>query len=107
MQRAAALGRERKHALHIRLRLLQKRLPARVALHAGVFMVVQPGAAQLGIFHGKAQRLDQVQVAPCIGGQANDIAGVGRNLRLIQHDMKHGCQVYALMRSRRQTRPCK
>lgn len=30
-----------------------------------------------------------MQLQAGVGAEANDIAGVGRDLRLIQHDMKH------------------
>jgi hypothetical protein len=33
-----------------------------------------------------------VQLGACVGGQANDIARVGRNLRLVEDNLKHMTQ---------------
>ncbi|MNR67286.1 hypothetical protein D3C85_1911990 [compost metagenome] len=52
-------------------------------------MVIQAGAAQALIVHLEAQRFDQVQLAAGIGAQADDVAGVRRNLGLEQNDMEH------------------
>ena len=73
-----------------RLCALQKGLPAGVYLQRGVFVVVQPGAAQLLVVQAKTQRLDQMQRAAGIGRQTDDVAGIGRNFRLVQQDIEHG-----------------
>ena len=39
---------------------------------------------------GETERMDQVQGTAGVGAQAYDVAGVGRDLRLIQNDMKQG-----------------
>src|SRR6185295_10516706 len=46
-------------------------------------------APQLAVFHGEAQRLDQVQARAGVGGQPDHVAGVGRNLRIDQDDVEH------------------
>ena len=56
----------------------------------GKFVIIQPGAAQLLMFHVKPQRFDQVQLHAGIGAEADDIAGVGRNFRFKQDNMEHG-----------------
>lgn len=52
--------------------------------------IIQPGAAHPGVINGKSQRFDQVQTRARIGAQADHIAGIGRNLRLVEDDMEHG-----------------
>ena len=78
------------HALALRLTGLKEDVPAGVAGHIGVLVIVQSGAAHMPVFHGKAQRLDQMQAAARIGGQTDDIARVGRDLGRHKNDMKHG-----------------
>ena len=52
-------------------------------LDAGVFVVIQPGAAQLFVFQREAEWLDQVQGAAGIGGETNDVTGVGGDFGLV------------------------
>ena len=54
---------------------------------AGTFP--NPGALQQAVLHREAQRLDQMQMAARVGAEADDVAGVRRNLRLEQDDMEH------------------
>lgn len=86
-KRAAAFGGECKHALLYGLCTLQKVLPVGIALHIGVFVIVQSGTAHVAVFHGKSQRFDQVQVAAGIGGQADDVTCVGWNFRVDKDDV--------------------
>jgi len=58
----------------------------------GVLMVVETGALQLFVFQGESERLDQMQPAAGVGAEADDIAGVGRDFRLVQDNIKH-CMV--------------
>ena len=58
-------------------------------LQRGVLVVVQPGALELLVLQGEAQRRDQVQPRPGVGAQADDVAGVGRNFGLEQDDVEH------------------
>lgn len=55
----------------------------------GPFVVIQAGTLELAVIQRKAERMEQMQTAAGIGAKAYDIAGVGRNLRLIQDNMKH------------------
>ncbi len=57
-------------------------------LHAGELVVIEPGAPHAGIVEREAERFDQMQLGAGIGAQANDVAGVGRDFRLDQDDMK-------------------
>jgi hypothetical protein len=41
------------------------------------------------VFHRKAQGLNQMQGAACVGCQANDVARVGRNFGMDEDDVKH------------------
>jgi hypothetical protein len=54
-----------------------------------ILVVVETGTAQVAILQSKAQRFYQVQLAAGIAGKANDVAGVGRNLWLVQHKVEH------------------
>jgi hypothetical protein len=60
-----------------------------MAFDAGVLVVIQAGSAHLFVLHGKAQRLNQMQAAARVGGQTDDVAGVGWNFGLNQNDVKH------------------
>lgn len=52
-------------------------------------MIVQPGASQPGILKLKTERMNEVEPSACVRAEPDDIARVGRYLRLLQHDMKH------------------
>ena len=52
-------------------------------------MVVEAGAPQQLVVHRKAERLHQVQLAAAVGGQADHVAGVGRDLRFDEDDAEH------------------
>ena len=69
--------------------LLTEALNAGVELDRGEFAIVQSGAAQLFIVQVKPQWFDEMERAACIGAQSNNIACVGRNLRLKQNDFQH------------------
>jgi hypothetical protein len=60
---------------------LQASRQIRVALHRGVLVVVEPGAAQARVVRLEAERFDQVQRGAGVGAQPYDVAGVGRDLR--------------------------
>jgi hypothetical protein len=64
-------------------------LPAGMALNPGQVMVVEAGSFQSRVGELEPQRLNQVQDGAGIGAQADDIAGIWRNLRLIQNHVKH------------------
>ena len=51
-------------------------------------MVVQPRALELAVVHAEAQRLDQVQPAAGVGAQPDHVAGVGRDLGLVENDAR-------------------
>ncbi|MNN66136.1 hypothetical protein D3C81_1816930 [compost metagenome] len=61
-----------------------------VALQGGVLVVVQPGAAQALVVQFEAEGFDQVQMAARVGAQPDNVAGIRRNFRLKQDDVKHG-----------------
>ncbi len=61
----------------------------RVHGDVGVFTVVQPGAAQAPLIQLETERLDQMQGGAGVGGQAHDVAGVGRYFRLEQSNIQH------------------
>jgi hypothetical protein len=58
-------------------------------LHVRHLVIVEPGALQLPVFHGEAERLDQMQARAGIGREADHVAGVRRDLRRVEHDLKH------------------
>jgi len=90
-QPTAARG-ESEQALGARLQRLHQRVPTGVRLQRGVFVIVEPGAAELFVIQRKTQRFNQVQGAAGIGAQADDVAGVGRNFGLDKNDVEHGSQ---------------
>jgi hypothetical protein len=53
------------------------------------FVVVEPGAAQFRVIQIEAERADQMQLRAAVRAQANHIAGIRRDLWLVQHDMQH------------------
>jgi hypothetical protein len=52
-------------------------------------VVIQPGADQLFVFQRESKRPDQMQLATGVGAQADDVAGIGRDLRLVKDHMEH------------------
>lgn len=55
----------------------------------GKFMIVQSGSYQLFIVQRESERLYKMQPGTRIGAETDDIAGVGRDFRLIENDVKH------------------
>jgi hypothetical protein len=53
-------------------------------------MIIQPRASQLPVRKLKTQWFHKVEACPTVCGQANDITGIGWNLRLKEDDIKHG-----------------
>ena len=76
--------------------LAPRGIEGRMHPHAGVLVVVQPGAAQLPVVQREPERLDQVQPRAGVGAQPDHVAGVGRDLGRMQDDVEH----------RRAGRPC-
>ena len=58
-------------------------------MNVGKFAVVQPGAAEPGVVQLETEWPDQVQRRAAVGRQAYDVAGVGRNFRLVEGDLNH------------------
>ena len=52
--------------------------------------IVEAGSAQLTVINLKSQRFNQVQLGSGGGAGAGHIAGVGRNLGLVENDPGHG-----------------
>src|ERR1700679_2487750 len=57
--------------------------------HGCKVVIIEAGPLQALVIQAKSQRLDQMQSGAGVRAQANDVAGITRNLRLEQHDMKH------------------
>jgi hypothetical protein len=51
-------------------------------------VVIQARAAQLAVVHVEAQRPHQVQPCAGVGAQADRVAGVGRDFRLMKNDVE-------------------
>ena len=85
-----AARREGEHSLDARVLIANEIVPRRMALQIRVLVIVEPRALELLVVHGKAERLDQVQPRTGVGAQPDHIAGVGRNLRVDEHDVEHG-----------------
>ena len=58
-------------------------------MHIGQRMIIKPGPTTGFLIHLKADRMDQMQAGTCICAEPDDIAGVGRDLRVEQDDVKH------------------
>ena len=52
-------------------------------------MIVQSSTHQLFIIQGEPQWLHEVQRGTGIGAEADDVAGIRGNFRLIEDDMEH------------------
>jgi len=48
-------------------------------------MIVEPGPLQFGVVEREAQRLDQMQLSAGICANTDDVSGIGRDFRLIEH----------------------
>ena len=64
--------------------------PVCVDGHVGQVAVVQSGTLELLVLEVEAERLDQVQAGAGIRREADDVAGVGRDLRMDEDDVEHG-----------------
>src|SRR5690554_7444319 len=64
--------------------------PMAVHLHTGPLMIIESGATQAFIVEHKTQRFNQVQAKAAISAQPDQVAGIGRYLRLVEHDIEHG-----------------
>jgi len=53
------------------------------------FVIIQAGADELLVFQREAERPDQMQLAAGVGAQADDVAGIRRDFRLVQNHMEH------------------
>jgi len=67
----------------------EKGLEVRMSFYLRPLTVIQSGAPQFLVLQPEAERFDQMQARAGVGAQPHDVAGVGRNLGLIEHDMKH------------------
>ena len=68
-----------------------------VHMHRRHPAIVESGASHGAPIEIEAERLDEMQFGACVGAQANDVAGVGRDLGLEQYDAKHGGSVRCVM----------
>lgn len=68
-------------------KLAQGCIQAGVNLEIAKLVIIQARPAQLAVFQPKAKRLDQMQNRASIGGKPYDIAGIGRNLWLVEQQM--------------------
>jgi len=64
-------------------------VPVYVLMHTGHFYIVQPRPFDAGIIKLKSKRAYEMQAGTGIGAQTNDIARIGRDLRLVKNDMQH------------------
>lgn len=65
-------------------------------LNRRVFVVIQAGAPQLRVIKPESERFDQMEPSPRVGAEPNDVAGIGGDFWMNQHDIKH---VDSLMRA--------
>ena len=69
---------------------LCKRCPVVMMGNAGKLGVIQPGAAQATVVPGKTERVDEVQGGAGVGAEADDAAGIGGDLWLLEGDVHGG-----------------
>ncbi len=55
--------------------------------HGRVLVIVEPAPTQLGVVEGEAERFDEMQVDAGVRAQPDDVAGVGGDLGLDEHDV--------------------
>ncbi len=67
----------------------QKCLVARPAFHLGELVIVEPRPFHPLVIPRESQRLDQVQPIAGVGTETDDVAGIGRDFRLVEHDIEH------------------
>src|SRR6516165_4480721 len=96
--RAARLDAEEPHGS----KRLEAAREARVDAHRGEFLVIEAGAAHGPCGELEAERLHEVERRARVGGEADDVAGVGRDLGLDEHNVEHdltagGIDVCAIM----------
>jgi hypothetical protein len=72
-----------------RPKLLATGIEADMTPDIGPVTIIQPGPPEAPIIERKSERLDQVQARRRIAAQAHDIAGIGRDFGLVQHDFEH------------------
>lgn len=68
---------------------LRKRRPIVVVADGSKLGVIQSGTAQTAVIPDKAKRVDEMQHRAGIGTEANDVAGIGRDLRLVEGNVLH------------------
>src|SRR5262249_211507 len=64
--------------------------PVRVEGDIDGVVVVQSSSVQLPVANREPERPHEVQPAAGVGAQADDISGIGWNLRLVEHDLEPG-----------------
>ena len=60
-----------------------------VTLDFGELVIIQAGAAQALVIPHKTERFNQMQAIAGVGTQADDVAGIRRNFRLVQNNIQH------------------
>ena len=68
---------------------LRKLFQAVVDTDFGIFPVIKSGSAHTFVIKVETKRPDQMKTGARIGAEAYDIAGVGRNLRLVKNNMTY------------------
>jgi len=62
----------------------------RVHPHLRELLIVEAGAAHRFPGELEPERLHEVERGAAVGAQADDVAGIGRDFGLKQHDVEHG-----------------
>ena len=84
--RAARLDAEERRGSECREAAIETRVDA----HGRELLIIEAGAAHGPRSELEAEWLHEVQGRARVGGEADDVAGVGRDLGLDQHDVEHG-----------------
>lgn len=63
---------------------------SRIGVHGDVchLVIVQARALHLGVGHGEAERLDQMELDPGVRRDPDGVAGVRRNAGLVEDDLE-------------------
>lgn len=74
--------------------------PVGVVNDTGVLVIIQSGPPQALVGDDKAQWFNEMQLGAGIGAQANDVAGVGGDFRLIEDDGEHAWKARVIIKAR-------
>jgi hypothetical protein len=73
-------------------------------MDVGQLLVIEASAPYGAFIEAEPQWPDEVQAGPRVRAEPDHVAGVGRNLGFVQHDVKHCRRIVALITRARKAR---